>query len=462
MRWDAPSRRARERGQLADLSNPHARDVAMDDLTNDFFAASNRRAMQWKWSTIVKALSSWSVAPFPPSRDSIMALAASLKAGNYATADSYLQLYKNTCERKGYIITPSLAMLLRDCTRSCMRGTGAPTKALALPFRRLTELNIDEDGPWHAGGPVGPACAVTVGAWFLTREIELATSRAALVTLGKDEEGLPTIKWQLPASKTDQMAIGKAVTHGCACGPSATCGCPYHAGAAQLKRLARMFPHRFHSGVPDRDLPLFPTTAGGTVDKEAMTQTIVTAASKLHVPLAAPDGSARISGHSLRVTGAQGLARLGVDTWAIQLLGRWGSSTVLAYIKEVPLELSASWARRAAQRLALDQVLPSASPPPVLEAAGAVGLPAASVAPLAADLANEQANKLQEQSGDTEIRFIKSSTGIWHKVLPRGRCGPMSTWSTRCGWMFARSDATLVQSLPDNLLSFSKCQRCDP
>ena len=53
----------------------------------------------------------------------------------------------------------------------------------------------------------------------------------------------------------------------------------------------------------------------------------------------------RVSGHYLRVCGAQGLTRRGLDLWAVQLLGRWGSLAVQGYVRDAHL-LEAS--RRAA------------------------------------------------------------------------------------------------------------------
>ena len=464
LRWDAPARREKTKGHLTDLSSPHARDAALDDLVEGFHSASTRRAAHWKWTTIVKALQAWGLSPFPPTRDSVLALAASLKTGNYATADSYLQLYRATCERRGWTFTPDLNWLLKDCVRSCLRGRGGPSKALALPFNRLGELDLADDGPWHQNGPVGPGCAIIVGSWFLTREIELSTSRACHITFGTDEVGDPTVRWQLPASKTDQQALGKAMVHGCACSPSSSCGCPYHSAKAQLDRLLRLFPSRFKNGVADVDLPLFPTAAGNTVDKDPMTSTIIAAAKKLNTELTSSDDSARVSGHSLRVTGAQGLSKLGVDTWAIQLLGRWGSATVLDYIKEVPLELASTWAKRAARSSNLAAATSAPRPEtlsPPLPSSGPT-LPAASMAPLAGSLAREREQNAEEALRPPATKYIKSSTGIWHKVLPSGVSGPMSTWSTRCGWMFSRSDSALVDSLPDRVLEFSKCQRCAP
>ena len=80
------------------------------------------------------------------------------------------------------------------------------------------------------------------------------------------------------------------------------------------------------------------------------------AASLLGVELAAPDGSERVTGHSLRATGAQGLAAAGIDTWAIELLGRWGSEVVRSYIREARLQGASTMARRAtSSQLHLEQ-----------------------------------------------------------------------------------------------------------
>ena len=78
-----------------------------------------------------------------------------------------------------------------------------------------------------------------------------------------------------------------------------------------------------------------------------MVDTIRRAAELLQLPPLSPDGVPRWTGHTLRVTGAQGLALAGLDTWAIQLLGRWGSEAVRSYIRQAPLAASTNWARAA-------------------------------------------------------------------------------------------------------------------
>ena len=45
-------------------------------------------------------------------------------------------------------------------------------------------------------------------------------------------------------------------------------------------------------------------------------------------------------GHSMRIGGAQGLSRAGIETFVIALLARWGSSAVYGYIREAPLALA--------------------------------------------------------------------------------------------------------------------------
>ena len=45
----------------------------------------------------------------------------------------------------------------------------------------------------------------------------------------------------------------------------------------------------------------------------------------------------RITGHSARVTGAMRMAYAQLSEWTIQMFGRWGSATVLRYVREALL-----------------------------------------------------------------------------------------------------------------------------
>ena len=81
---------------------------------------------------------------------------------------------------------------------------------------------------WEDAGPINPRAAIMMGAWWLCRELGLSTSRARMVELMVPEEGLPSVRWHLPASKTDTMAIGMGRSLGCCCAELSRAACPVH------------------------------------------------------------------------------------------------------------------------------------------------------------------------------------------------------------------------------------------
>ena len=205
--------------------------------------------MEAKWKTITSAVAKWGLVPLPPSKEVLLALGAALKAGGYRSADTYLSLWKVSCERAGHALGTDLERLLKDITRSCKRGIGAPVKPLGLPLERFRELPGGLDS-WTPLGPLGPRTAMIVGAWFMTREAELSSTRASLVTFGSDPKlGGDTVSWFLPASKSDSEARGTARTHGCCCTSPLT-ACPVH----ELKRHLDLLKSKFGSGT-DLALP---------------------------------------------------------------------------------------------------------------------------------------------------------------------------------------------------------------
>ena len=77
-------------------------------------------------------------------------------------------------------------------------------------------------------------------------------------------------------------------------------------------------------------------------------------------PLVRADGLGRechrFHGHALRVTGAQFLARAGLELLLIQLFARWGSAAVLRYVQQAPLNSQQGVACAAIRGLALKDV----------------------------------------------------------------------------------------------------------
>ena len=480
LRSDAPERKERRRGALPQFAGQEDRDLALRHFREEIFAPTTRYVMEQKLKTVVAALKSWGMELLPPTSEKIHALGATLKAGGYRSGGSYLTLYKGHSERAGFELTGSQVRAFRDSIRSCERGLGGPVKARPLPFDRLSELPIGEE-PWTSQGPLGPGNAVIAGAWFLTREIELSTTRAALVELRGNRTSDPSVTWHLPASKADADAVGCSRTHGCTCTGGSTRGCPVHSLWDQLLLLKRRFPGRWsESGGFDWDLPLFPDASGKPVSKEAMTDTIRRAATLLSVPLSSPDHTEQVTGHSLRATGAQGFAKAGLDEISIQLLGRWGSKAIRGYTREAALERSSAWARAVGTSLGGAPV----GKPPVLDAKQIKALLVPLVAAAARDvfpgLLAKQADALKRDLTE-ELKsrqrqlpvassdplgagktFVKNkATGVYH-ILASSPSTELSARATLCGWRFAGQSNGVLQAHPASCIYKLLCEKCLP
>jgi len=176
-------------------------------MSGDVYAASSTASIASRRQCIRTLLAEWDLDPYPLTAAKLQRLGASLHAGGYRSATSVLSQYKVDAERRGEGLGPEHLRLITDMSRACRRGQGPPIRAAPLPLERLGELT-DGSAPWVRGGPVGPRNALVVGAWWLTREIELANLRAALAVLAPT--GVPTLTLSLPASKTDTEAAGVA------------------------------------------------------------------------------------------------------------------------------------------------------------------------------------------------------------------------------------------------------------
>ena len=255
IRADAPGRLPRRRGSFPDLSTPVARAQAVEEFRADIYAASSVPGIKSRLRFLAKALRPWQQTPWPITIKKIERIGSALKKGGYRSADSYLSQYRVSAERRGYEITGPLRRAFKDADRTCMRGIGPGVKSLGLPMHRLQELPGNHR-PWVAGGPVSPRCAMVVGSWFLTREVELATSRACLVSVTEGE--CPSVSWCLPASKADTRAVGIERIHYCECVNESSADCPVCAMRAHLAFLAKAFPDQLEDGEVQSGLPPLP------------------------------------------------------------------------------------------------------------------------------------------------------------------------------------------------------------
>ena len=447
----------------------------------------------------MRIFSDWGTPPLPPTIGKVALLGATLRAGGYRSAAGYLSLYRSTCTRDGYSFSPDVALAARDAARSCARGLGGPVRATPLPLDRLHLLGGSR-APWIPGGPCSPRNAIVTGSWWLLREVELATVRASLVEVSASPEGLLVVALTLPASKSDQSACGVARGHRCRCRdlPSPH-GCPAHAVLDQLLFLKRQFPEQWVGDRVARDMPLFPQLAGSVCTKAAMVGTIAAAAGQLQVPLANPDGTSRVSGHSLRVGGAQGLARLCFPVWSIQLMGRWGTETVKQYIGDAALDIFTGTAQSgptdptdltdfvaAVTRATTDRRPNTGRAREGRASSRPSGLPSSDLieqvvgervgdlrtellAAVSAEVRLECARAAPAQSPpsvtDRTTATVTTAdwaqnarTGCWHIVcIGPGSGVPSTHWTTMCGWSFGNSGGYSLEYPPP---AADRCGRC--
>ena len=366
LRPGGPARRAYARGRFPALSTALDRGTALDALLTDVYAASSTRAVTGRRSCYARILQLWSLQPAPITVQKVLCLGAGLKAGGYRSAGSVLSQYSVDSIRAGCTVDRAIERALADATRSCSRGLGPPRRALALDVLRFVGLPTSPD-PWVPGGPVGPRNMMVIGSWWLLREIEAAGARAKHVRI---VPGSPLVAtFLLPTSKTDLQAVGAARAQPCICGSSTPRpDCPVHAAWDQLLLLRRMFPGRHSDGKPSTDLPLFPDARGKAISKALFTKTLLEGARLSEQPLTNLDGSLRVSGHSLRASGAQLLARLGFDLLNIQLLGRWGSTALLSYVRDASIGVEAARTRSRRMTTTVQELSAAAAaagvPPP--------------------------------------------------------------------------------------------------
>ena len=133
-----------------------------------------------------------------------------------------------------------------------------------------------------------------------------------------------------------------------------------------------------------------------------MVSTIIHAARLLGVA-DLPDGTLRVSGHSLRSTGAQGLISLGWRADAVQLQGRWESESVRRYTREAALHAPSEL---AALLMPLSGISRAPAPPP-----------------------STSEPEPPEPPAERWVQNTRSHPGIFHIISA-------TPGKARCGWKF--------------------------
>ena len=248
LREGAPGRLEVKRARMPDLSSQDVQDRAVIQLERGIKADSTHVSDDSRLCSMASWLQQWKLDLFPPTVATVKALAASLKAGGYRSANVYLHVYRRECERRGYEIGSLLRGDLKDYRRSCERGLGGSVRPRALPLECFGSLPADRSA-WIADGPVNPKAAIICGAWWMCREVELATARARLVEIRWEVEP-PLATWHLPTSKADPKALGMARTLKCNCMEFGRARCPVHVMWDHLAYLRTQFTKGWREGGP--------------------------------------------------------------------------------------------------------------------------------------------------------------------------------------------------------------------
>ena len=248
-------------------------------------------------STWQKIAAAWGEPPWPLTPSLIEKAGASFKAGGYKSTKVYFSAATRQHTLLHGEVPAEVKLAIRDAVRSVERGLGGPSLKDSFPLTCLRPLFFAPDFTDFAQH----FFMVILGAWFLTREIELA---AAVVKHVRFEALHKKVAWALPMSKTDQRGNMIDRSHICACPVDGSREplCPYHA-MRDLLDLREIAP---------TDAPLFDDGNGQVMTKEYSIQAIRGILERAQIPLTRLGGSNkeehRFGGHTLRVAGAQFLA----------------------------------------------------------------------------------------------------------------------------------------------------------
>jgi len=317
--------RGNKRLALAIAADPDALAAARDELEDKVFSASNKRPRSHKLQTWIDVANAAGYTdPFTLSPDLLYDVAAALWKAGYRSLSGYL----GAVRQEMILHHEATHIHIRRLSRAVARRRGPAKQATELPFLRLDELD-ETEAPLVTNGPCHPRRLAIVASWWALREIEASNATLESIAFNND-----VATFTLPSSKTDTAGRGTSRSLGCTCASAIAALCPCHNLQKQVTwatAQARVF------GCLAAQHPLFPDRKGHAAEKQHVSATVVAIAVALGLVSDESIGTRRFSGHTFRVTGAMYLASCGIDIWRIQLHCRWGSSSVLRYVRLAPL-----------------------------------------------------------------------------------------------------------------------------
>ena len=115
--------------------------------------------------------------------------------GDIAALKNYLSRAKREHIKTNGIWHQLLERVGADCIKSVTRGLGPGRQSAPYPLERAATFGLDEH-PLVEHGLVNPRALAIMGAWFLTREIELSLALCKNFTVVTND-GVLKIKWSV-------------------------------------------------------------------------------------------------------------------------------------------------------------------------------------------------------------------------------------------------------------------------
>ena len=153
---------------------PKADEEAIANVLRDTHAATSRKSIRGRlvwWEAKAKRRG---LDLYPLDAEKLQLAAGLLKMGRYRSAGQDLYTIKKAHVQRGYRWGPDLDMLLGDLRRSCTRGLGGSKRAAPVQLGQEQLRDSWNETAWPRGLE-----AISVGCWWLLREIELANLTGA-------------------------------------------------------------------------------------------------------------------------------------------------------------------------------------------------------------------------------------------------------------------------------------------
>ena len=141
---------------------------------------------------------------YPLTVDTVLDVAASLKAADYGSGHFYLVELRARHQDLGFDLGSAMIRLFDRCKASIERGLGGPVRAGVFDMGCFKDEAMSENQDDRA---------LVLSTWFLNREIETSFARLAHAVFKDDR-----VVWSLPVSKNDVAGTGAARSWPCLCG----------------------------------------------------------------------------------------------------------------------------------------------------------------------------------------------------------------------------------------------------